>query len=397
MQLVLQKYPADLAIAVCYARIAMKQRSWLAAISRWHSAIDLHKKNVPAYAYSSLSLCYYLTNNYEGASEVISKKLAQDKFLADIVQDYAENEKVISSYKGKGISNNLIQIYLVRFCSDNELSEQIKSGVYITRNNINQLVEDAIGDKMGSIENRWINRFVNKIAKHFAFRYSRIFQNKYLPQEIQADAVFLQFLTELRVLIPLRHLAQKIARQNKESPVFIELPSRTINILQTFYSELEPLFLYYELRRQGVNAFLCIQEKSKYSDNSEFQLYFRSTHLWSRKKLSNRNRKVVKSSLAIFSDGIRGAESMVAKHPDAHIFTAIFLSPVHSYTYKNKVQQINFTDSLYTTNLSPKSVDISFQKLGILKNKSKNAITGEIFISENINYNLIQKFPNSAS
>ncbi|MGB3513405.1 MAG: hypothetical protein WBA93_30155, partial [Microcoleaceae cyanobacterium] len=386
----LKKYSTDLPMAVLYAKIAMKQKDWSNAINRWHSVINRQGNDIPVDAYSSLSLCYHLISDNKKVANIIKQGLNQNSYLANTIQAFKENEQILLNCKNQDLDKELTCLYMIRYHSNTMLAKQIQSGIYISKNEIDKLIEEMIPEKTGSVDNTWGFRFLRKVSRRISLRFSRTFKSKYLPQKVIADAIFPQILTCSYYLIPLRHLARKFACKHQKQLVFLELTSQQIELFPKFDS-IELLFFYYELRKRGVNAFLCLKNESKNKELSKFKLKFFPGNFWSLKKLINKNIKKSKSELAIVPDGIRGVERIIVNYKDAHIFKTPAITFSLSHTNKYSVKQIEFTDSLYKNNLSPKSFDISFERLFTLKNLSEDGqiITDEVLISDKINPNLL--------
>lgn len=96
-------------------------------------------------------------------------------------------------------------------------------------------------------------------ARAVADAFGRRFEEQpYLPADALSDAVYFLIYSELAVHEPLRRLAEVVAEDVREDPVFIEQPSDQLSYLSGYgHSNFGPVYLYFELRSRGVNAFLC--------------------------------------------------------------------------------------------------------------------------------------------
>jgi hypothetical protein len=93
------------------------------------------------------------------------------------------------------------------------------------------------------------------------------------------NAWFSPVISELATLIPIRHMARKIAAKHDGRLIAIPLKSRSFIALNAWSTnELEPLYLAYELRRKKVPVVLFIESEGAPA------FHFRLSNTWLRKK-----------------------------------------------------------------------------------------------------------------
>lgn len=85
------------------------------------------------------------------------------------------------------------------------------------------------------------------------------------------NAWFYPIYSEFATLLPIRHMARKLAAQNTGQVFAIPLASRAFLALNAWYhNDLEPLYLAYELRRQKVSVVLFTEDEG--ASELEFKL-----------------------------------------------------------------------------------------------------------------------------
>jgi hypothetical protein len=217
---------------------------------------------------------------------------------------------------------------------------------------------------MGGIDTAWAGRFARKVTRNLSLRYGSQYQSlPELPSETLADALYYPLYTELSNIIPLRHLVRRLAVEANSDPVFIEIDSNILSYLNYWGPcDLEPIYLYTELKRLGVNVFLCINDKNIVNQrNTDYQFSFRlrPSHRFLRKQsLQHEQPPRNFSHKAIIPDGIRGIDDVVNDLGNIHVLTSTNLTLSRPYSSCNLLKHINFTASLYNKKLLPKEVTI---------------------------------------
>jgi hypothetical protein len=112
----------------------------------------------------------------------------------------------------------------------------------------------ALGDRIGAMPAHIGSRFSQRAAQRFGARLAARYARRLgMRAEVLTDAWYFPIWTELCALIPLRHVARRVARLAAGRPVLIPLDPGPRHYL-TYWEPngLEPFYLAAELRRRGV-------------------------------------------------------------------------------------------------------------------------------------------------
>lgn len=120
----------------------------------------------------------------------------------------------------------------------------------------------SIDESLGSIPMRRVAKAYERIAIRISHKLAQS-HSKQLDISIAGlrAAWFQPIYSELTTLLPIRHLARKLARRT-DLPLFA-IPLRSLSFLTAnawSTNEMEPLYLAYEMRRQKVPVFLFIDD-----------------------------------------------------------------------------------------------------------------------------------------
>ncbi len=172
----------------------------------------------------------------------------------------ARNEETLDGFRParSELSTELGSVHILRVPYDSSIELQIKAGRYLTpkgiEKRVRQISERDAWDEMTAPEN-----LVLKRAREVSAEYARRFADRpLLEADALGEAVLFFVFHELCLYEPMKRLAEDIAAQDDSSPVFIEGPTDTYRYIDGYsFSDFDVLYLYFELRRRGVNAFLC--------------------------------------------------------------------------------------------------------------------------------------------
>lgn len=149
-----------------------------------------------------------------------------------------------------------IHIIRLRYGTSTEL--ELKAGRYLSRDiverRVRRISERDAWDEMTAPVNLGYKR-----ARELSISFGERFASPPLlmPEEL-ADAVLFFLFHEVSLHEPMRRLAADIAAEADASPVYIESPTDRYAYLDGYsFSHFDVLYLYFELRKRGVNAFLC--------------------------------------------------------------------------------------------------------------------------------------------
>jgi len=359
------KFHNDMELVIRQAEMAMTRKRWSSAIQCWIVILNKIGHPAPEFVYSRLCLCYHFVGDKKSANEIAIQGTAQYPQLAGLEKKYIENERNLVRFKRKALRQSTVCFHLLQFRSGTALHDQIRYGFFLTRGEISSRLRQAIGDKIGSIDTAWAGRFARELARRISQRYGKQFQRPpVLPADVFADAVFYPIFAELSNILPLRHIARGIIAEAKGQPIYIEMKSLKLSFINFWGTcELEPLYLYAELKRRGAAVFLCIQDNNPECENNGLLLSLRpSPRLLKNESLQYEKKHSKYSQKAIVPDGIRGINHVIDYTGDAHIFTSTHATLLIPYSTCNKISTIDFTASIYTQDTRPKSIVFTFEK-----------------------------------
>lgn len=159
-------------------------------------------------------------------------------------------------------AEGLPAFHVIRVPRGSSLEVQLRAGRYLSRHVIRQRVREVSErdqwEEMHADENLVMQR-ARRIADEFGKRFERL---PHLPAETLADAVLFFCFHEVCLAEPMKRIAADIAAEADTTPVFIESSSLDFRYLDGYtFSRFDVIYLYTELRRLGVNAFLCVAEE----------------------------------------------------------------------------------------------------------------------------------------
>ena len=385
----LYNYPDHLKLLTLMAEISMQQKDWQEAIKRWQNVIAAQGDKIPYIVYYKFHLC---CKNYN--EKLVLPEYSQNNInsRSGMMRAYInKNHRIFFKPKINQDCRNTIKFELIRYAPESLLEEQIENGIHVTKNNISKFILNLSGDKTGPYDNAQLNPFIKKLARRLSYRAAQKYPREYISGDSLADALYYHIERELQTLIPMKYLARALYKLYGEQPVFIELPKRQIPLLESFFSDIEPFMLYYELVRCGGKPFLSLKESFEVTDGQKVNLDFLPGNLWMRKVPNSPKSQSKDSSLAICPDGIRGFDTFFANYKDDHIFNGVFLSRLLTHSEKYSKTNLEFSSTLFKDALLPKKFNILFNFLTSLKNVNFTGepATGELWTSDITNTNLI--------
>ncbi|MEA3502303.1 MAG: hypothetical protein U9R47_05980, partial [Actinomycetota bacterium] len=187
--------------------------------------------------------------------EAFSKR----KDLGLVASTCAENLETMAGF-GPTVadaSDELGSVHIIRlpYGSSNEL--QLRAGRYfspsIIERRVREISERDAWEEMTAPENLMAKR-ARTLADSFGQRFEDL---PLLSAGALSDAVMFFIFHELSVYEPMRRLAADLASEADDSPVFIESPTDSFRYVDGYsFSNFDVLYLYFELRKRGVNAFV---------------------------------------------------------------------------------------------------------------------------------------------
>jgi hypothetical protein len=159
---------------------------------------------------------------------------------------------------GSDESGELGPLHIISVPYGSSIELQLKAGRYFSpvalEQRVRRISERDQWEEMTAPQNLMLKR-AREISQEFGARFEDL---PLLPAVTLADAVLFFVFHELCLYEPMRRVADDIAAEADSSPVFIESPTDSFRYIDGYsFSEFDVLYLYYELRRRGVNAFLC--------------------------------------------------------------------------------------------------------------------------------------------
>ncbi|MEA3502577.1 MAG: tetratricopeptide repeat protein, partial [Actinomycetota bacterium] len=183
-----------------------------------------------------------------------------------ITRIHASNLETLAGFAptDEDTSGELGSVRVIRVPHGSSIELELKAGRYFTQSIIEQRVREVserdAWEEMTSPENLMFKR-ARALADDFGRRFEDL---PLLNAGALSDAVLSFVFEELAVYEPMRRLAIDIASEADNSPVLIESPTDTFRYVDGyFFSNFDVLYLYFELRKRGVNAFLFRHHSGK--------------------------------------------------------------------------------------------------------------------------------------
>lgn len=188
----------------------------------------------------------------------------------------------------------------------------------------------SFGQRIGAIPVQMGSRFSQRVAGRLAGRLGRRYAAQLgVAAELLADAWYFPLWAELCNLIPLRHLARRVARAAGGARVLIPLDLDKDRYLSLWErSGLEPFYLAAELRRRQVPvAFVCSapQVIAAARRGGSFTLRLRPHPVWEAPLAETRPSPHGKEAVVLA--GMRGVDTMLSRIDDPFLVSCRFAAP----------------------------------------------------------------------
>ncbi|MEA2022941.1 MAG: hypothetical protein U9N79_01480 [Actinomycetota bacterium] len=185
--------------------------------------------------------------------------LGGDSDLGSVPSTCAGNLKTMADFAPTAVdtSDELGCVHVIRAPYGSSIELQLRIGRYFSpsmiRRRVREISERDAWEEMTSPENLMFKR-----ARALADSFGRRFEDlPLLGAGALSDAVVFFIFEELCIYEPMRRLAADIAAESDDSPVFIESPTDSFRYVDGYsFSQFDVLYLHFELRKLGVNAFL---------------------------------------------------------------------------------------------------------------------------------------------
>jgi tetratricopeptide (TPR) repeat protein len=387
------EHPANISLAIQYAELSMTRRDWPIARERWREVLHLMEGKAPARVFEGLCLAQHMLEDNNGVTQIAKEGSQTHSHLASFGAELKTNQQIFEELAPKPgqLPEQLdaIPLCLVRCQRQSSVFNQIRAGTYLSRQTITRRL-GIISERLGAIHTsrgmRSLKRAAWLLAKQYADAYQR---SPHLPANVLAQAVQFHFMTELATLLPIRHIARRLAYENVGTPIFVELPSRDIRCLKYWTdNEMEPLFLYVELRRCGANAILVLPEDEEHAaiaDSKGFALRFALDLSWER-TASLPLTSGAKGRAAIIPAGIRGLDRVIASSNDSHLFPSAHVINPRPYSARHQVATITFTDTIYPPDLQDNQLRVAFKSgPSLICGEKQDA---QVYVAKDLDLNL---------
>lgn len=185
---------------------------------------------------------------------------AQDEDADPATAACTENADVLAQFHPslERQTDELGPIYVIRVPAGSSIEIELKAGRYFSPSTIARRVADV------SQRDQWeeitsptylLQEQARTVADAFGSRFA---DPPLLSAEAYADAAMFHVFQELAIYEPMRRIAADIASESDDSPVFIESQVDVYRYLNDHITtSFDVIYLFFELRRRGVNAFLC--------------------------------------------------------------------------------------------------------------------------------------------
>ena len=249
-----------------------------------------------------------------------SKRDGGADFIAEV--DRAENAATLAGFITQPVKNELPAIHLIRVPRESSIELEVRTARHYTQQTVRERIQE-LSERDGWPEISDQPSPLPELARQLSRVYGRRFEElPFLSAQALSDAVYFVIYAELCVYEPIRRLAAVIASENGAEPVFVEISRGSISYLNGYFqTSFGQVYLYFELRRLGVNAFLCeFTDPALDADRSEIIFPPSSTLM----KVPPPAPGPVKSvgHAAVIPAGIRGLDRVVALIENPVLYTS---------------------------------------------------------------------------
>jgi len=355
LEFALVRFPANPLLQLRAAEFDLQSQRWDRAEVRLRALAD-EPDYIARVAFCRLCLAQFMGGDPVAARSTSAAVEARFPDLAGLFEEYALNERFLRRMASTSAPGLDLRVLLVDPAST--LGERVAFGGLITEEWISENLR-LIGDRIGHVDASWGGRFSRLVARRMSYRFAQQFHER-VAMEVGAlaDAVYHIFSTELSHVIPLRHLARKIAAARRDDVVMIKLRSTDLAYLNYWADcDLEPLYIYAELVRLKVPALLVLDQRGSGDDlhaamSRSTTLRFSPSQRWRRKSSVHHDGSIAtQRDVLVVPDSIRGIEKIVERLKGAHVLTSTSIVLARPYSTCNPVAPIPFTATLYEHDL----------------------------------------------
>lgn len=182
----------------------------------------------------------------------------------------------------------------------------------------------ALGGRVGAMPAHIGSRFAQRAARRMAARLGARYSGRLgVPAELLADAWYASIWSELCTLIPLRHLARRLARLAAGRAVVIPIEPGPRRYL-TFWDPngLEPFYLAAELRRRGTPVAFCLRQTAR---GGTVTLRLHPNLTWQAAYFGQRTSR--RGSAAVVPAGLRGTDKLLQRITSSLLVASAFSTP----------------------------------------------------------------------
>lgn len=227
-------------------------------------------------------------------------------------------------------------IHVIRVPAGSSVEIELKAGRYFSPSSIARRVAEVSHRDQWEEMTSSTNLLMARARATADALGSRFEEPPFLPADAYSDAALPLLFEELAVYEPMRRIAADIATENDDSAVFIESPTDSYRYLDSFpATRFDVIYLYFELRRRGVNAFICRILTSELPHNRPFRFVPGVRTLLP--LMDANGSPPPKASQAVFPAGIRSVRRVGEAVGDVIVYTAG--SVVKEFAYDRSLKQ----------------------------------------------------------
>lgn len=233
-------------------------------------------------------------------------------------------------------TGELGRLFTIRARRDSSVGLLLRNFPYFTQATMERQVR-TIAERDAWPEMTSSRDLTMELARELADTFGRRYGDPpFLPAEVLSDSVLALIHNELVVHEPMRRLAFDIATRTNGSPVFIESPADEFRYLDDYpFSNFDVLYLYFELRSLGVNAFLCRYHDDTLPEHSTISFVPGARALVPRGDVIEQDRSTRRS--AIVPAGIRSMKRVLSGLDSPLVLSSSSL--VEEFAYDRSIRQ----------------------------------------------------------
>ena len=271
-----------------------------------------------------------LTSLKPGPGQPTPRHFVEAALTLPQIDQMDANGESLASFIAPQLDHGLPPIVRIRVPRGTTLEIETRAARHYTRTTvrtrIRQLSEQHQWPEISERENP-----MERLAHRLSAAYGRRFEElPFLAADALADAIYFVVYSELWGHAAMRRLARAIAAESSNEPVFLEISGTWLTYLNGYAeTEFELLTLYLELRRRGVNAFLCEYVDHDTRPSSALTLRPNPGFMQARDPVADPSQTT--TNVGVVPAGIRSVSSVIESLGSPLVYSSSSIVPEFAY------------------------------------------------------------------